>query len=321
MPGRFTLSPDDTGWRLSAGPGFLVDVPHEGRWRQRPSLHFEALHEDLRLMSEGPPLLWIRIHPRWICRGVLRGLAKPPFPWSLPPIHASEARGVAHEVRSPGWWEAWARHFLRQLEDAEASLVHSGRWCLSPVKVIAAQDALPNCPLQVGIGNHPEPPHDLETALRFEPFQIQRWSSWIDSDCLWPEVRRGDVLSLRAPSRVDDGRVKAWRKHVRDGTLPPVLLFYARLADMWLVVDGHDRLHAALLEGATPPVLGLWTVHETLARPGWPSTRLAATRAWLMEAASWRASILEAYPKRPPGVKPEDWEGFVGPSAWPRVRG
>jgi hypothetical protein len=47
---------------------------------------------------------------------------------------------------------------------------------------------------------------------------------------------------------------------VRDGTLPPVLVQYISGLDMFVVLDGHDRLRAALLEGSTPPLLVLWRV-------------------------------------------------------------
>ncbi|AKQ63824.1 hypothetical protein A176_000736 [Myxococcus hansupus] len=37
-----------------------------------------------------------------------------------------------------------------------------------------------------------------------------------------------------------------------------MLLFFVDILAKWVVLDGHDRLHAALLEGVTPPLLGLW---------------------------------------------------------------
>ncbi|WP_225412307.1 hypothetical protein [Stigmatella hybrida] len=52
--------------------------------------------------------------------------------------------------------------------------------------------------------------------------------------------------------------MKSWRKRARDGTLPPVLLLFVDILAKWGVLDGHDRLHAALLEGVEPPLLGLW---------------------------------------------------------------
>lgn len=68
------------------------------------------------------------------------------------------------------------------------------------------------------------------------------------------------VFPLRAFSEPDGARVKAWRKHARDGTLPPVLLWFVRGLEMMVILDGHDRLRAAIAEGTVPPVLALWQV-------------------------------------------------------------
>ncbi|MGB8939405.1 MAG: hypothetical protein WCD21_04060 [Streptomyces sp.] len=42
--------------------------------------------------------------------------------------------------------------------------------------------------------------------------------------------------------RADDPRVKAYRKQARDGTLPPVLLWWVSGLDCHLVLDGHAGL-------------------------------------------------------------------------------
>jgi hypothetical protein len=156
-------------------------------------------------------------------------------------------------------------------------------------------------------------------------------------------------MPLRAPSPEDDGRVKAWRKHARDGTLPPVLLTYFALVERWLVVDGHDRLQAALLEGREPPLLGLWSVTEipmvedlsTLyrqdgamkaaelrlrAKPGDVDAvnrsllrdheqvhRLAVTRAFPLRggAATWKAEVTAWRKWSGVTVQSDDWAFFV----------
>jgi hypothetical protein len=56
--------------------------------------------------------------------------------------------------------------------------------------------------------------------------------------------------------------VKSWRKHARDGTLPPILLAWIAALDVYLVLDGHDRLRAAELEGTTPTVVALCPLRE-----------------------------------------------------------
>ncbi|WP_244239437.1 hypothetical protein [Corallococcus carmarthensis] len=156
-------------------------------------------------------------------------------------------------------------------------------------------------------------------------------------------------MPLRAPAPENDSRVKAWRKHARDGTLPPVLLTYFTLVERWLVVDGHDRLHAALLEGREPPLLGLWSVIEvpvvedlsTLfrregslkaaelrlrAKPGDVDAvnrillrdheaiqRLAVTRAFPLRggAAAWKAEVTAWRKGSGVEVAPDDWETFL----------
>ncbi|MCE0446133.1 hypothetical protein LT493_18650 [Streptomyces tricolor] len=51
---------------------------------------------------------------------------------------------------------------------------------------------------------------------------------------------------------VGDGRVKAYRKQARDGTLPPVLLWWVSGLDCHLVLDGHARLAAAIANRRHP---------------------------------------------------------------------
>jgi hypothetical protein len=251
------FTPDDTeAWGLPlAGPGLLLDVPHEGPWRQCPVLHFQAAPDyRLRLTSAGQPLLWARIDSYWDQCALLRGSA--PAPWGLPPLSAAEVRDVAHTSGTERWWEAWAWRFGRALVESPQPVLHSGRWCLRPVGAVTAQRAnrYAVSPMEWAFGQPPESPQSLEGVLRFETFWSEGWG--------WEEVKCGRVLPLRAPSPESDGRVKSWRKRARDGTLPPALLLYVDLLSKWLVLDGHDRLHAALLEGVAPPLLGLWPVVE-----------------------------------------------------------
>jgi hypothetical protein len=87
----------------------------------------------------------------------------------------------------------------------------------------------------------------LSQALELREHAYDRWS--FDDD-LTP-------LVLRAPSPASDGRVKAFRKLARDHTLPPVVLWYVTGLQRYIVIDGHERLHAALLEGIAPRCLAV----------------------------------------------------------------
>jgi hypothetical protein len=68
------------------------------------------------------------------------------------------------------------------------------------------------------------------------------------------------VLPLRRLSDVADGRVKAYRKQARVGVLPPVLLWWISGLDCYVILDGHDRILAAIAENLEPPFIALSNV-------------------------------------------------------------
>jgi len=77
-----------------------------------------------------------------------------------------------------------------------------------------------------------------------------RWTSWIGG--------AGHVVRLHPPPAKNAARVRAWRRRARDGTLPPILVMLARGMGLWLLLDGHLRLAAALEEGVAVPMLHLF---------------------------------------------------------------
>lgn len=160
-------------------------------------------------------------------------------PGILAPIRASEAR--AHrDVRH------WMRRFARELATSPLSPLRDGLWELHPVRrLVSSRRSL------VSESKH---------SSRCEAEVVDLF------DALLREIVRDDsymgVWPLRTPSMRDVARVKAWRKHVRDGSLPPVLLWSISGLRAHVILDGHDRLAAAAAEGVDPPVLVLIRVNE-----------------------------------------------------------
>jgi hypothetical protein len=142
----------------------------------------------------------------------------------LPPIGSATMRSAVNPVHA----------YARRLEEADESPLYDGRWELA-----------------------------LRTTL---PPYI--WTSDLVRD--WPggslELYCGGgwhgVLPLRQLSPPDAARVKAYRKHARDGTLAPVLMWWVPSLDGWLLLDGHDRAVAALAEGRTPPCVVLTRLRD-----------------------------------------------------------
>lgn len=69
-------------------------------------------------------------------------------------------------------------------------------------------------------------------------------------------------VPLKTMPNSDDGRVKWWRKKVRDNTCPPILVWYQNNIQTHVIVDGHARLQAYRLENVTPKVLIITAINH-----------------------------------------------------------
>lgn len=77
----------------------------------------------------------------------------------------------------------------------------------------------------------------------------------------WFEEESGNLIPLRKASDPEHGRVKWYRKLARSGELPPIIAFRHDGLVSSLVIDGHDRLLAARLEGVFPKIWEISRVH------------------------------------------------------------
>ena len=83
------------------------------------------------------------------------------------------------------------------------------------------------------------------------------WVQWLD---WWG--RDNDALIALRRVEDDEGRVKWWRKKAREGELPPVLALRLNCLDACVILDGHCRLRAGLLENGAPEILVLCAYDE-----------------------------------------------------------
>ncbi|WP_344941163.1 hypothetical protein [Actinomadura miaoliensis] len=180
----------------------------------------------------------------------------------LPPMRAAEAR--VRESRD------WAYRFAMWLDEADTSPLHDGRWVLRMFNTNIWE------PLSGWwgwglVGAEPEP------------------STYID----WDGNGWGGILPLHPLSPPDAGRVKAYRKQVRERALPPVLLWAVSGLDGHVVLDGHDRLAAALAEEVVPPMLVLTRGMDA-----------AGQRAVLEAVEDYVTGVIEKLRRRPePGAQ------------------
>ncbi|WP_406445969.1 hypothetical protein OHB14_43195 [Streptomyces sp. NBC_01613] len=210
----------DRGHRELLGPGRLV-LNVQGR-PGPPPLRFETAGEGRILLRQGErPLLLGRSVGDGCCPELyLHGLDGYRSP--LPPLRSTAMRSSVN----------WPHQYARWLEEADGTPLQDGRWELT---------------LRTDFG----PDVRLENFLRDWP------TDRLELSC---GGGRPGALPLRRLSPPDAPRVKAYRKHAREGTLAPVLVWWVTFLGGWVILDGHDRAVAALAEGRTPECLDLCEV-------------------------------------------------------------
>jgi hypothetical protein len=169
------------------------------------------------------------------------------------PIAAGEARrrgsaGGSDET----WYAGWCHAFADALAASGRAPLHAGSWTLRPARVVSERASLsPMRRERIPTVRPAILGHD-------EPLLGSGQSGFID---WWPSGP-GAVLPLRPLSPPDAGRVKAYRKLVREATMPPVLVWWIGGLSCSVIIDGHDRFAAASAEGVAPPVVELSGVRD-----------------------------------------------------------
>ena len=218
------------------GDAARLDVPDSSARAPRLMLG-SAPHGWLRVAWDGDSIAYARHESAW--QGVVWARLRDRPTEVLPPIHADLARTMA-----PARWIGWLARTL--FADAPSPLVAAGTYALAPLPTSFAARGEALSP--------PSPALGIEALHRAPRARRVRWTSLRSSD--------SNVFPLRDASADDASRVKAWRKHARDGTLPPALLAWISALDGYVVLDGHDRLHAASLERREAPLVSLHPVRE-----------------------------------------------------------
>ena len=230
-----------------------------------PGLRVEAALGRIRIACDGQPVLWASVHRYHY--GLWRLLAGRAASWGVvPPIQAADLAAVREGPHTGPWWAAWARWLARALAASPRTPLHPDRWAITAARAVDA----PSPPVPA------PPPADWTRLDRIDGIRTcleepaLAWEGWFTSGS-------GALLRTRERSPADSGRVRALRKRARDGTLPPALAQYVSGLDMFVLLDGHDRLQAALLEGAAPPLLVLWQV-RAIPRESDPAQQAAVVR-------------------------------------------
>jgi hypothetical protein len=222
-----------------------VDAP------DRPGLRVEAAPPRmLRIVQGDAPVLLGWVEPgHWGAEVVRVGS----FRSVIGPIRSDEARRRVVASTGPAdWFARWCHVFADALaEIGPDGPLHTGAWTLRPARVGGWAMGL-RADARVTAGERAGEVDPLVLDIDGEAATAAA-ETYVD----WGSAGAADVLPLRPFRAIDAGRVKAHRKHVADGSLPPVLVWWVGGLTTPVVLDGHDRLAAALASGVAPPTIVL----------------------------------------------------------------
>jgi hypothetical protein len=145
------------------------------------------------------------------------------------------------ESKNADYYKFWSRFFAKQLSNESQSILSSGLWTIT----IGAS-------FENRMDNTLEFINDIDNAFDKEN---PRWVEWDIGRC-------GSIVALKNEPNEENGRVKWFRKLVREESCPPVLVWYLSCIDGYVILDGHSRLKSFQLESVPAKFLVLNSIIE-----------------------------------------------------------
>lgn len=220
----------------------------------------------IKLVNRDTTLLWATPAKGYDGIWVIKAQATKETDCSLlPPVTSQDIQSRLH-LTGDDKLKSWSRFFADSVAKSESTFLYSGNWLLNGLRRASAdkyhsRHKLHHNQLDDWIFKDagPSDSHFPRWAIygsglvnTFDSSLVQ-WVDWWD----W----NGGVIALHSVDEYS-GRLKWWRKKAKEGVLPPVLVWYLRCFDAYVIIDGHYRLRAAMLEQTAPEFIVISSISE-----------------------------------------------------------
>lgn len=190
----------------------------------------------------------------------------------VPPIQSSD---VEESIEHCGFDRDsfWAKFFAKALSQSAMSPLYQGKWSLT------------NKNQYIETSPHDLPAENPSVENRVGFYQTR--PLYLD----WGSAGNYAVMALKSMPDAQNGRVKWWRKKVKEGNCPPVLIWFITCLQAYVVLDGHARLRAFQLERQKPDYMVLKSVNEIESEPDLERAKMVQQSLVERQLPSWKKPL------------------------------
>lgn len=197
-----------------------------------------------KLVNDNHTIFWGNISTDTYDMWILKSL----YEWKIEempilPITSEEIeklKDLKYEFKIPNW----AKYFANSLNSTSNTFLYNGIW---EINLANSKDKKRGRPFTNW--------YVKEIDEVFSKPRIE-WSSWGVGGNL-------NLISLKMNPDANSGRVKWWRKKIKEESCPPILVWYIDCLLAYIIIDGHCRLKAYQLENKEPKILVINSVYES----------------------------------------------------------
>lgn len=164
----------------------------------------------------------------------------------IPPITSSDIQKSILDQQNKNS-RYWAKYFIEALSKSQRSFLREGKWMISEADQKRVDRGTISKELFWSVKG-------LSQTFKLETIDVIQWD--INSTSV--------LIPIKDKPQPEEGRLKWWRKQVKEGVCPPIFVWYLNVLDAYVIIDGHCRLQAFLDEDVFPKILVL---NEVRLRP------------------------------------------------------
>ncbi|MFN8579228.1 MAG: hypothetical protein U0354_20555 [Candidatus Sericytochromatia bacterium] len=209
--------------------GDFIHVKNE----PKPSFHIQVSQNSrIKCVSNNKPIFWSTTSKDFYEHFFLKSYEKFDLE-DLPikPIRADKIRELSN-TSLESYFKSWGRFFVKSLFKNNGNFLYNGLWLLKhfiPKTKDSFEYKLLHEHKKIFLNIY-----NVKESIFREQFDILDWGHY---DLL-------GLINIKEIPDKNDGRVKWWRKIIKEGNLPPIFVLYLSGIYANIIIDGHSRLMA-----------------------------------------------------------------------------